>query len=284
MKSPGVCAITGATGFVGSALAARFEAAGWTVIRLGRGPESAVRMAFDLRGQLPTARAWTERKVDVLVHCAYDFSAISWEEIRRSNVDATIELLRRAEQGGVRRIIFISSMAAFPGCRSLYGRGKLEVERVCRERGYAVVRPGLVYGEKSAGIVGKMASVADRFPFVPMIGSGRQQVYPCHIDDLSRLVLALAARDDRLERPVLAASLQACELRQMVSAAAKRRPVRFLPIPWRMIWLALKFCEGVGLRAPFRSDSVVGLTFADPAPDSSASPDPAVAFRPLGRA
>ena len=49
-------------------------------------------------------------------------------------------------------------------------------------------------------------------------------------------------------------------------AASKNKKVRFLPIPWRLLWLALKTAETLHAPIKFRSDSVVSLVNQNPHP------------------
>ena len=49
-------------------------------------------------------------------------------------------------------------------------------------------------------------------------------------------------------------------------AASKGKKVRFLPIPWRMLWAALKVAETLHVPVKFRSDSVVSLVNQNPHP------------------
>ena len=88
----GVVAITGARGFVGSALVAAFAAAGATVRALVRDPERPVAGAgggtvgFDLAQTGGEARPSgpSLNGVRAVVHCAYDFAGHDETAARRA--------------------------------------------------------------------------------------------------------------------------------------------------------------------------------------------------------
>jgi nucleoside-diphosphate-sugar epimerase len=255
-------AITGAAGYVGSAIARCFRGHGWEAIEMGR--RSARR--YELRG--PAPEDWSG--VDALVHCAWDFTLTRWEEIEAVNVRGSIRLLEAAHAAGVRRGVFISSLSCFPGCRSLYGRGKLIVEKEALGLGYAVVRPGLVYGEAPGGMMGALAKAAKSLPVVPMIGSGRQPQYPVHEEDLAELIYRLCGMEAPRE-PIAAAEGEGIAFRELlrrIAAKHGRKPL-LMPVPWRLILAGLKTMEAVGMTPPFRSDSLLGFVFQNPAPDFS---------------
>ena len=123
------CAVTGTSGYVGSKIAGRLAAQGWAVRAFTRTSPSERHLHlthahFDL-GEGPPAPAAFE-DVDALVHAAYDFHTTGWPEIERVNVEGSRNLFAAAHDAGVRRIVLVSTVAAFPEARSLYGRAKLE--------------------------------------------------------------------------------------------------------------------------------------------------------------
>ena len=154
MTSEGTVGVTGANGYVGSQLRDCFSHQGWTVYSLvrersGAQPHPDAVIPFSLDEGVDPGRL---RGIDVLVHCAYDFRTTRWEEIHRTNVMGSIRLFEEARKAGVKRIVLISTMSAFEGCASMYGRAKLEIERTARGDDVAIVRPaGLRAGGRGDG-------------------------------------------------------------------------------------------------------------------------------------
>jgi nucleoside-diphosphate-sugar epimerase len=258
-------AITGATGYVGSAIARCFLAHGWQVLDLGRKTGN-----FNLGAG---SHCRLVRSIDALVHCAWDFSLKSWPEIERVNIRGSVGLIEAARQAGVTKGVFISSLSCFEGCRSLYGKGKLQVEREAARLGFAVVRPGLVYGERPGGMMGRLEKAVKASPIVPLIGDGSHPQYPVHEEDLAELVFALCQVEKAPADPIAAASGEAIPFRELLSRIAARhgrKPV-FLPVPWRLILAGLNTMEAVGLNPPFRSDSLTGFVFQNPDPHFDAA-------------
>src|ERR1700691_1848561 len=107
-------AITGATGYIGSLLQRRFEAAGSSVVALVRsgGDATASRRHYDITE--PPSPDLLDG-VDVLVHCAWDLSLVDPDAVWTVNVAGTERLLDLARRSGLQRIVFISSMSAYDG-------------------------------------------------------------------------------------------------------------------------------------------------------------------------
>ena len=275
------CAITGANGFVGGAALRRFQALGCNVVALIRqqrlAPEGCEARPFTL-GELQAPDLLSD--VDVLIHAAYDFSLRSWADICRVNVVGSEYLFDAATRAGVERQIFISSMAAFEGCRSYYGLAKLMAENAVRIRGGTVVRPGVIYGERNGGLAADVAALVKKFPIVPMIGTGRYPLYTCHVDDLCALLTHVAQIRPVPDAILTAANPLPVTLRTLVKRRLGASPFIF-PLPWQLIAAGLWVAQCMGLCLRFRSDSVVSIVHANKSPDFLPTKGMPVSFRPF---
>lgn len=242
---------------------------GWSVLsltsRLGAG-EQPDAVTYSLEGGISSDAL---RGVDALIHCAYDFRPVTWEDIRRVNVAGTARLYDAARQAGVVRIVCISTISAYDGCRSLYGKAKLAIEEHTRQAGGVAVRPGLVYGRNAGGMLGALDRVMASSKVVPLLGPGQWTMYFSHEQDLCALVRSLCENESAaISRPITAAATRGMSFKGMLSELARahgNRPL-FVPVPWRIVWLLLRMLEIAGIRPGFRSDSVLGLAYPNPAP------------------
>lgn len=275
---PRVCAVTGASGYVGGRIVAGLEAAGWRVRRLGRG---AVADAPFRLGDPVAAEALAG--CDALVHCAYDFAPVAWRDIHAVNVVGAQRLFDATRDAGVRRTVAISTISAFDGCRSRYGRAKLEIETAARALGAAVVRPGLVWGPDAGGMFGRLATQAASSAVIPMPASRMQRQYLVHHDDLAAAVRAALDADASPATPATVAHDRPWPLPEIVRAMARahgRAPL-IAPAPWRLVWLALRAAEAARIPIGLRSDSLVSLVYQDPNPRFNAAEALGVSCRPF---
>jgi len=282
-RQVGTAAVTGASGYVGSRLCEGLADRGWAVHGMVRRSNTAPSctggsIPFTLGEGLDPGLL---RGKDVLVHCAYDFRPIKWEEIRRVNVEGSIQLFEAAMRAGVGRIVLISTMSAFDGCASLYGRAKLEIERAATGLGAAIVRPGLVYGREAEGMVGAL----DRFIRVsrvaPLFGGGKQILYLAHQADLADLVAELCQAPDVPREPVVAACEKGMTFKEIlqVLARAQKKSMLLIPAPWRLAWLMLRAGEIIGIQTRLKSDSLVSLLNQNQHPDFGPTQRLGVRFR-----
>jgi len=275
--------ITGANGYVGSRIAADLEAAGFRVVALVREPRpdsSDRRYALDIDHADDLLSG-----LDILIQCAWDMRVSVWEDVKRINIDGSIRLIDAAIKADINRVIFISSMSAYEGCQSCYGRAKQAVESRLRTMSAAmVIRPGLIYGEQPGGIVGTLLGLAKKSPVLPMVGLGKFKLYTCHEQDLTKLVTYCCQLSEptarTMDKEILAAEPTGREFRKIVSCLAGRKLV-FVPVPWRLAWFGLRVLEFLGLYIGLKSDSLIGLVKSDPCPDFSSHQHLPFSFRPL---
>ncbi len=248
--------VTGASGYLGSRISTALERDGWRVQRLVRSPapdrptERRFRLGEQITGDIAA---------DLLIHTAYDFTLHRRADIWRVNVDGTSALVAAARAAGVGRIVVLSTMSAYRGTGQLYGRAKLAIEEITAASGGVVVRPGLVYGPRAGGMLGALQR-ALRLPAVPLIAPSSRQ-FPVHEDDLVAAIVAIATAERVPPGPIGIAQPTPVTFREILATIASDQGLRprYVPVPWRLVYLAMRAAEAVGVRLPFRADSLLGL-------------------------
>lgn len=200
--------VTGATGFIGSALVPELLEAGHRVLGLSRSDAGAAALraagAEVLRGeieQLDVLRGGA-RQADAVIHLAFnhDFSRFlqNCENDRRA-----VEALGEALAGTAKPLLVTSgtgmgkAAAGRPATEDDDKASSKEVPRAMSEeaadraaqRGVRVgiVRLPQVHDTKKAGLVSYLAAVAREKGFVAYVGEGQNQWPAAHVSDVARL-------------------------------------------------------------------------------------------------
>lgn len=194
----GTVLVTGATGFVGSHVAEALLEAGHAVRCTVRRTSDTrwlegldvERVEADMRRKEALADA--VRGVSTVVHLAGITRAPRPDLYRRVNGDGTARLGQAAAEAGVRRFVYMSSLAArgpdgAEGPVSDYGASKREGEE--RLRGMTdrmevvVLRPGGVYGPRDVELLPLFRAASRGWLVVPSGGSVLQPVYAADVAD-----------------------------------------------------------------------------------------------------
>jgi nucleoside-diphosphate-sugar epimerase len=188
-------AITGGTGFVGSHLIDAALAAGHSVLALTRRPQQQRECLNWVDGSLSDS-ASLERLIDAtdaVIHVAGVLKARDRQGFEAGNVTGTLAVLAAATAGGTQRFVHVSSLAAREPQLSLYGASKAQAEKLVAESGldWVIVRPPAVYGPGDRETLDLFRMARGGTIYMPPAG----KLSLLHVDDLARLLLALAEPD-----------------------------------------------------------------------------------------
>lgn len=264
-------AITGATGFLGGALARALAAEGAELRALRRstsGPDALAGLGVRwVEGDVTDRRAVDEllRGAAWVIHAAGRLGEANVPEAayRRVNVEGTRMVLEAALAASTPRVLHLSSPGVLgpttrdpapedapmrPG--NPYERSKAEAETLALDfaaRGLPVViaRPGFVYGPGDRHVLGMFQAVAQGRFFT--IGGGRALTQPTHVDDATAGMLACLRRG-RPGRVYHVVGPRAVTFRELVDTMAESLGVRrpWVDVPHPVAWAGAVGLEVLG--------------------------------------
>ncbi|MCE9626866.1 MAG: NAD-dependent epimerase/dehydratase family protein [Candidatus Eisenbacteria bacterium] len=195
--------VTGATGYIGGAVAARLARQGHTVYGLTRNRESAKALATagvtPVHGDLARPGDWRGvlQNCDAAVHCAFD------AQNGAADVDlCALDALRSAAlDGRVRRVLYTSGiwvhgsgvngqadeatpLAPLSIVQWRAAHEEIALDLADHEVAVVILRPGMVYGEQR-GILGGWFAEAHEHHTVTYPGDGSQHWSMVHRDDVA---------------------------------------------------------------------------------------------------
>ncbi|HSF12166.1 MAG TPA: NAD(P)-dependent oxidoreductase [Erythrobacter sp.] len=186
-------AITGATGFVGSAVLNEALAQGHQVKALARREQAARAGVEWVSGDLGDTAALSAlvAGADAVVHVAGLTNTPDPAEFEVANVTGTANVIAAMVQADVRRLVLVSSLAAREPKLSAYGASKARAETLVEASGldWTMVRPPAVYGPRDIDMLDLFR--AAKWGVVPLPPGGATSII--HADDLARLLVTLAA-------------------------------------------------------------------------------------------
>ena len=230
--------VTGASGFIGSAIVDALRTAGHRVIE-GRHRQNAASdvdtVAVDFTQDFDPA-AWRTRLrgVDAVVNAVGILREQGQQTFDSLHVRAPRALFAACADAGVARVIQISALGADENATSGYHISKRRADEFLAAQSISsvIVQPSLVYGPggESARLFDTLASL----PLIPLPGDGLQRIQPIHLDDLVACIVALLERDRWRTGRLALVGAEPTTLRDYLAALARalgRSRIRFLPIP-----------------------------------------------------
>jgi uncharacterized protein YbjT (DUF2867 family) len=184
--------ITGATGFVGPAVANAIVDAGHEVRVLERKPgawrEAGIRCMAAVQGDVTDSETIRRavRDIDVVVHLVAIRQGKP-EQFERVMIGGTRNLLAAAKEAGVRRFVLMSALGVNEQTKDLvpYYKSKWTEEQETKASGleHVIFRPSFIFG-RDGGILPTFKKLAKLAPVTGIIGSGEQKIQPIWVDDV----------------------------------------------------------------------------------------------------
>jgi UDP-glucose 4-epimerase len=217
--------------------------------------------------------------IDVVVHLAALLHAVhpplpSEAEYHRINVGGTLAVVAAARSSGVKRLVFMSTIAVYGSARSgmldeaattapdtPYSRSKDEAEKELGRRAehggspdVVVLRLAAVYGPRIKGNYDRLVRAIARRRFVP-IGAGTNRRTLVYADDAARAMAVAASHPAACGRTfnVVGGVHTVAEITSAIAAALGRQPPRLsVPLPAARVAVSAieSLCAGVGHTPP----------------------------------
>ena len=241
--------ITGANGFVGSALTKKLLNSGYEVTCLVR-TGSNIDLIEDKRNiryinysNLEEIKLALQDK-DILIHVAALTRARKWESFNKINVNLTKILLKICNNSSIKQFIFLSSQAvAGPSLDehsgkkeqdslnpvTMYGKSKLLAEEIIikdAKMHWTIIRPVSVYGAGDKDFLELFKMVKNHFVF---LNSFRAKYYNLiHIDELIEFIVRTIYNKKTYNEILFAANPQVIknnELHKLIGKAIKSKTI-----------------------------------------------------------
>ncbi|WP_203292179.1 NAD(P)H-binding protein [Maricaulis parjimensis] len=195
--------VAGASGFIGSHIAAHLQAAGHEVIAAARGVNQARRRLPDLDWiacdfRTDRVEEWRSRLegVDAVVNCVGVLQDGLGDDSRAVHVEGAAALFQACEEKGVRRVLHISAVGVEDASGSAYSRDKLAGEAALKDRDldWLILRPSLVVARNVYGGTALIRSLCG-VPFLTPVVGGEQVFRPIAMEDVCAAVAQLVEPD-----------------------------------------------------------------------------------------
>ena len=259
--------ILGATGLIGSAIAARLKADGWVVIGIARqdGPEARklpVDQVFFLDLRKVTGPADWEPylyNVAAVINCAGNLQNSARDSTQAVHLTAPAALFEACERASVRRLIHFSAMGVDKGALSEFSRTKGAAETMLERStlDWVILRPSVVVGRAAYGGSALFRGLA-ALPWLPRI-AGAGSVSVVQLDDVVQTVAHLLDEDAPVRIALDLAGPKQLAFEDIVGryrAWLGWKPARQIAAPGFIMSLAYRLGDLAGLlgwRPPIRS-------------------------------
>lgn len=261
--------VFGGSGFVGRAIVRALAQEGYQVRVACRRIELAERIktAGDV-GQITILR--TNLRIPASVAAAIsgsqaviNASGIAFQRGRQKyhtvHVEGAKAIAEAARAAGVQRLVHISGIGADQrNSTNKYVRSKVDAEDaiVAGFPDATILRPSVIFGPEDA-MFNRMAQIAAKAPFLPVVGDGSARVQPVYVGDVGAAVAAVLERPDTAKTVFELGGPRVYTYREIAALVLREidRHKRIVGVPAGLMKIAGFFAEFLPV-PPLTSDQV----------------------------
>ncbi|MGD0622733.1 MAG: NAD(P)H-binding protein [Thermacetogeniaceae bacterium] len=157
------------------------------------------------------------------------------------NIRSSPQIIRACREAGVKRAVFVNTTGIYSKYQKYSGEYKI-LEQGIQQSGldYTMIRPTMIYGNQRDKNIHKLVLVIDRYPVVPMIGTGNSLMQPIYAQDLARSLASAWLRPAAVGRAYNVVGKEPVAYAMILSLIAdvlkKRRA--FVRVPYGLALLA----------------------------------------------
>ncbi len=192
MEKPLQIVITGATGFVAKNLRKYLsESNNTSLISISRRNFSTFRDETKIISKTYSEKSLLSRiaNSDALVHLAGIGKQSSTNSFDSINVNLTQHVVNLAKKARIKKLVFLSGLGVSPNSSTGYFISKLRAENHIRDSrvNFTIFRPSYIVGKDDHFTKYLKKCVKNKSVQIP--GSGKYQIQPVYINDVTRLIL-----------------------------------------------------------------------------------------------
>ena len=280
--------VTGASGFIGSHIAEYLKKQGEDVVALVRktsNVEFLNSIGVELRyGELidPDSLKKAMEGVDVVYHSAAVVDEwVTREAARKANVEGTKNILEAAKAAGVKRFIFVSSLAVLgmrdhhgtPADAPYYKAGdpyidtKIDSEQLALDyyKTYGlpvtIVRPGFVFGPRDDKLIPRIVDKLESKKFM-FVGDGKNRINAVYVENLTDAIIAAAKAENTIGQKYNVTNGSEMNIENFIYNIADmwniKRPEKHVPKP--VAYFLCSILEGVARAVKAKNPPLITKT------------------------
>lgn len=230
--------VTGASGFVGTAVVAELLKHGHTVTagsRSGGDVGGARGVKLDITDPGSVQRAVGQADPQVVVHLVGIIAEKGDQTFTRVHVDGTRNVLAATPRGA--RYVHMSALGAREDSASGYSSSKAKAEALVRASGlnWTIFQPSLIFGPGDDFFGRVLRELVSAAPVVPQIGNGRFPFRPVSVQDVAQAFALAAGSDLGAGQTFALTGPQEFTFRELLElelgALGRKKPIVPVPLP-----------------------------------------------------
>ena len=250
--------MTGATGGIGSKLIESLLSYDFKLYLLCRKKYNFFPQAKNINiitGDLLEPGSYSNylRNINIILHLGAVTYTNNKQLYYQVNTEATANLVKLSKINGIKRFIYISTVA-IDDKGGYYSRSKKLAEDIVINSGlkWVIIRSAEVYGISNRDSIYRLIRIIEKLPFIPIIGDGNQKIAPIFISDFISAIMQIINRADIKNKIYILAGPEEITCNQLIEKICIFKGFKKIKIKLPVIFLrVLAELSFIFLKNPF---------------------------------
>lgn len=266
--------ITGSAGLVGMNLLTRLDPEKYEVFAIDKNANN-IRLSREIFPEVKSIVAdvsekgeWEElfEGADCVIQLQAQISDVKKRPYIKNNITSVRKVLKACRKHEVKNLIHISSSVVISVADDEYTRTKRKGEEMVKDSGipHTILRPPLMYGCFDIKHLGFITEILEKYPILPIPGSGKYPRQPLFVLDLCDIIIKLikGKPKNKVYNVIGKEEIYFIDLFRVIADIKGIKRV-LLPIPTKLFLLMLKMYSIVTGKNPFVSEQLNALQNCD---------------------
>jgi nucleoside-diphosphate-sugar epimerase len=173
------------------------------------------------------------------------------------------EVVSAIKQAGVKRCLFISTTAIYTQLNAASKGVRMAAERTIVESGldYTILRPTMIYGSSRDRNIWRLIKYLDKFPIIPIFGSGNNLQQPVYVGDVAQAITKSLQTEVACGKSYNIAGANPLTYNEMIDTVSSLlgRKINKIHLPVKPVTLGLSFMEKAGITFPINTEQILRL-------------------------
>lgn len=164
------------------------------------------------------------------------------------NIRSSLQIIRACQEADVKRVVFINTTGIYSKYQQYAEEYKsLEAKMLNCGLDHTIIRPTMIYGNQRDKNIHKLVRLVERFPVIPVIGSGYGLMQPIYARDLAGVIARACLCDESIGKAYNVAGKEPVRFSEILKTIAaylgKKR--LFINIPYSFALLVAHVGEHI---------------------------------------
>ena len=258
-------AVTGGTGFVGTAVVSELLEAGHEVRVLSRkAPERLPDGVTHVPGSIVTEEGLDAlvQGVDAVVHLVGIIKETGENTFKKAHYEGTVNVITAASLAGVHRYLHMSALGSREKAVSKYHQTKYAAEEAVRASGldWTIFRPSTIFGPGDA-FINMLIDMMRKTPFMPVVGGEKTRMQPISVQNVASAFRTALESDVTIGKTYELGGPEELNLRQILEIVAQVIELKrvLINIPLWAVSPIVKIAQLFNIPLPVTSDQLIML-------------------------